>query len=210
MIRMGSLLNCGTTYRCRMRAITAGDCFIDAACFEYFQRRLLGRTNAYRAALHAFCLLRRDVLLLVTPETPQAVNNLLMSLRACYGHYFALRFARSTRVFSTQLEIRPLDSPGLIIETQRFMERAGINNHQELSPGQHPWSSYSFYATQTAPPGLSLHNAWQGILPSGRQRPAAYRYQLASPLGEQRYKLLSRSLTSQPNKSASYLPAGIR
>lgn len=194
--RSSTLLRPGLTYGCRLAAITCGDCFVDDACFQFYQRRLLQRAASFRVRIHAYCLLADAVLLIATPLTPTSVDGLLRSLAECYGHYFALRFGRSRRVFSRQLDCTWLDSHAAVIDAQRFLERVGINNQRSINPGCYHWSSYNHYALLGRIFPLVLHEAWRSTLPVGSAGPAAYRHLLSKPLGAQRYFQLQRRLNA--------------
>lgn len=204
------LLQPGVTYACRMAAITCGECFVDDSCFEFFLRRLVSRAPGYRVNLHAYCLLPREVLLLATPMTPQGVSGLLQSVASCYGRYFALRFDRSRRVFSTRLHCLPLENPQSVIEIQRLMERLGINNDRRHCPGRYHWSSYSEHALGGRQTPLILHSAWRRVIPAGIPALAAYRQRLACPIPEHRYHSLRQSLCieSQQRQHPAYPEQG--
>lgn len=196
-----NLLAPGVTYACSMVAITCGPCFTDASCFDYFLRRLLGRASSYRVVVHAYCLLPNEVMVIATPGTPRGIANLLHSVATCYGDYFALRFRRSARVFGTRLHARVLARSGAVIEAQRFLERQGINNQQDLCPGSYHWSSYSDHALGAGRAPLVLHPAWRTLIPTGNIAPAAYRAQLASPIPARRYACLQQLLRAASCKS---------
>lgn len=187
-----ALLPAGRSYGCHLAAITCGDCFIDAACFQFYRRRLLQRAASYHVRLHAYCLLPDSVLLLATPLSPTGLGALLESLADCYGRYFELRFGRSRRVFSKQLDCVWLDSHAAVIDSQRFLERVGINNHSSSNPGCYHWSSYNHYALLNREPPLVLHEAWQSTLGHGSDSPATYRTLLNRPLTTERYIQMQR------------------
>lgn len=183
MISADHLLTAGKTYCCYLRAPAGGSCYIDDACFDFYLRRLLVRSAAYRVRMHAYCLLAQEVFLLVTPATPFAVSDWLKSVNACYGDYFSERYHRPARVYPKRRATSVINGTAAFLDCQKFLETEGSRRNGLTHPGAYHWSSYTrhaFVCDRKSNPAdnsaaLSPHRATRDFLQSGATRLHNYR-----------------------------------
>ncbi len=154
----------GQTYVVYQRATNCGDGFYDEACFQFFLVRLLNSLTQCQAKLHAYCLMPKEVMLLITPGTPFAISSLLYSVNTQYEQYYKLRFERSNKVWKGTGKSSLVQGEALIVDCQKFIERLPVAEGLAEHPGAYKWSSYCGNAFGLKHPHLSRHPAFEKFL----------------------------------------------
>lgn len=75
------------------------DGFYDEACFKYYLKRLLNCARSFEVKLHAYILLKDQILLLCTPLSKSQLDIFCKYLNASYSEYFNTRFDRTVLVW---------------------------------------------------------------------------------------------------------------
>ncbi len=191
----------GQTYAVSIHSVLCSDCFYDAACYEYYQTRLLNRLRSFHCELHAFCLQPAAVYLLLTPRTPSGLQRLLSSLNDSYSEYYNLRFNRGSGVFATQPLLLTMPDNATCLEVQKYIERLPLDTGQHTHAGTHFWSSYRRHAFSRADKYLTPHRHFLRFLRLGPQPRKRYRDYVASDFNSQYWQWLNSSL--QPRQIVS-------
>lgn len=133
---------CGESMLLSLRPGCCGDMFVDDACFRSFLNLILQTQRAFHIALHAYALLPRNAILMLTPSRRGVLQNWLQHCVDDYSDYFQSRFERDSRPLGNHVGCSRIGCEALELGAQCFVEsapvRAGLCSHA----GAHPWSSY--------------------------------------------------------------------
>lgn len=133
---------CGECVLLSLQSGCCGDAFVDDACFRSFLTLVLQTQRAFHIALHAYALLPRSAVLLLTPLRRGVLENWLQHCVDEYSEYFQSRFQRASRPLHYRVGCSRIGGEELGFSAQCFVEsapvRAGLCRHA----GAHPWSSY--------------------------------------------------------------------
>ncbi len=185
---MGANTIAGQTYVVYQRGRSYCASFYDATCYRFFLLRLLHSVNNYHVKLHAYCLLQQEVILLLTPGTPTGLSRLLQGLNNSYTEYFNLRFGRSGRVFQRPPSSSLIQGDDLLLDCQKFVERAALEDLGSEHPGRHRWSSYCSNAFGGRSHFIVPHRAFLRFLHAAPHPHRRYRDFVATPFSDA-YKL---------------------
>ena len=171
----------GQTYFVELAEKSGWPGFYDAACFKYYELRLLNFLRAFGVKLHAYVLLKSTIYLLLTPGSPTAVNNLLGTVNRAYEEYFNRRFSRKTKVWARYQKSRALEDHKLVLDCQKYIESAPLRNKLATHAGTYPWSSYCDSAFGVDSKYLTQHSALNAFLRSNSKPHESYREFIATP-----------------------------
>ncbi len=133
-------------YCCYLSAPAGNVCFIDAACCEFYLRRLLMRSRGFGIRLHAWCLIGGETYLLLTPHSELGLRNWIASVNRCFGEYFGQRYLRAIRIFPKLRALSRIQGDMALLNCQKFIEWEGARQSGFDHPGEYYWSSYSRHA----------------------------------------------------------------
>ncbi len=149
-------------------------CFFDDACYSYYLVRLFNSLQQFHIQLHAYCLVPKEINLLLTPATPEGTHNLWLSVTGQYNSYFRERFARTTRIINPSFQSTPLGEGKQVLRAQMFIEGIPLAIPGIAHPGVHPWSSYCNNGFGDKSPWLKPHRAYLEFLDKNKQASNAY------------------------------------
>jgi REP element-mobilizing transposase RayT len=199
----------GQTYLVCLKNTRCGEGFYDAACYEFYLKRLHHSLNQFQVKLHAYCFLANEIYLLLTPSTPLGLTHLLDSLNSQYAGYYNLRFERQTRKCHWRSTSSLIHGDVLALDCQKFIEtlpkNLGLVNH----PGTHHWSSYCSNAFCMKSTWLTPHNGYRVFLQNKAHSLGAYRDYLdvQFAVGYVSYLTHKLQLGMPPGHSSKNLPA---
>lgn len=208
------------TYFVEVDAACCKVSLFDAACRDYYRARLFEALTRHGAALHAYSLLERSSLLLISAQSHGSLERLLTEAQRAYLVYFNARFERQQRSPRSYVALCELHGKQLVRACYRYVERAPLQTPESCKLGDYPWSSYSANGFGQGPPKAELHSdrleqrlqrhkALAQTLP--RERPlAAYRDFLSRPMDPIAERALAAALRRQSRlgESEVYLGGG--
>ncbi|PCH63152.1 MAG: hypothetical protein COC19_01595 [SAR86 cluster bacterium] len=187
----------GQAYFLLQESVDCSECFYDAACSNHFLKRLLSCLCAYQIKLHAFVVLPKEVMLLLTPATPTGIADMMQLVCCAYRHYFMMRFERGGTPWKGSFKSSLVQLGPLLLDCQKYVElapvRLGIVNH----PGEYRFSSYNCnaFGGHSKPMQANEDGAQYMVANSGEvNHYKAYRDFLADSFSEERYKELDQLL----------------
>jgi hypothetical protein len=165
----------GQTYLVCLKNVRCGEGFYDAACYDFYLKRLCHSLDQFQVNLHAYCFLANEIYLLLTPGTPLGLAHLFDSLNSQYADYYNLRFERQTRKCHWRSTSILIHGDSLALDCQKYIETLpksmGLVNH----PGAHHWSSYCSNAFCVKSTWLTPHNGYRVFLQKKAHSLGAYR-----------------------------------
>lgn len=189
----------GQTYFIVIKSNSRMTGFYDGACYHFYLLRLLNCLNNFQVKLHAYILLENSIWLLTTPGTPGGLSSLLKYLNQCYSSYFNNRFGRSTTIWRDLSGFSLVQGNQLVLDCQKFIERAPVQAMMVNHPGEYAWSSYCANSFGGATKYLTPHPAFKLLLQENGNPYKRYRDFIASSFDEPYYRYLkSRLMTGTP------------
>lgn len=172
--------------------------FFDDACCQFFLNRLFNSLRQFHVRIHAYCITPDAVFLLLTPNTPTAISNLLKSVTSQYLDYYRCRFDRQPTGICSSFRSCLILGDRAVLDTQKFVERAPLMRGLCLHAGVHFWSSYCSHAFGSAFSALHQHPSINSYLAKSKHGLRDYRDFIASPFTpERRQQVESRLLEGQ-------------
>ena len=179
----------GQTYFVLVERRTGCSGFYDDACYQFYLLRLLNCINAYHVRLHAYFFQANEIWLLVTPGTPTGVTSLLRFLNQAYSNYFNARFdrsvnARSMDIWSNTIVSSLIQGNSLVLDCQKYIERAAFSRGVVTHPGAYKWSSYCANSFGGALQYLTPHPAYNAFIEGIANPHSHYRDFISIPFNE--------------------------
>lgn len=156
-------------------------CFFDDACYQYFLVRLFNSLNQFHVDLHAYCLVAKDIYLLLSPVTPYGINNLWKSTTEQYNSYFTARFGRSIRIINKPYKTIETSPSNSALEAQKTIERIPLDIREAENPGTYRWSSYCDNGFGNNDSWLKPHPEYRQFLRENNHPYSKYREFIAMP-----------------------------
>ena len=170
------------TYCVNVIGKVCGATFYDDACFRYYLVHLLHCLNVFHVSLHAYCLLPNRIFLLITPDTPFGLPNLIAKCNTIYADYFRNRFSRGGVILARQPDKCLLLNVDQVLACQRAIERLPLQLNPVDHPGSYQWSSYCANAFGRERGFLKAHPQFQEFLNATRYPFKRYREFIAMSL----------------------------
>jgi len=118
---------------------------------EKFLEYLETATERYGAIIHAYCLMDNHYHLLL--ETPAAnLSQIIRHINSAYTTYFNVKRARSGHLFQGRFKAILVEKDEYAKELSRYIHLNPVRAKMVETPGDYPWSSYSFYIGKKASP----------------------------------------------------------
>jgi putative transposase len=151
------------------------------ACFfaedDYFAyRHWLGEAlTATGCRLHAYVQMTNHVHLLLTPPTPAAVPQLLISLGRRYVGYINKTWRRTGTLWDSRYKASLVQADTYLLLCQRYIELNPVRAAMVDDPAHYRWSSYRANGLGEADPLLSPHEVYSSLGQGEEERRQAYR-----------------------------------
>ena len=189
----------GQTYMFVVRRRNENTGFYDFACYRFYILHLLNCLSTFQIKLHAYVLKADGIWLLATPTTPWAALSLIKFVNHSYSSYFNIRFDRSVKVWQDTPLSSLVQGDQLVLDCQKFIERAALEHDSIDHPGEYEWSSYCANAFGGTPRFLTRHRSFIGLLKENGNTYKCYRDFIDRPF-DNRYLLYleSRLMNGSP------------
>jgi putative transposase len=126
-------------------------------------------------SLHAYALMTNHVHLLITPDDPRAIPQLLISLGRRYVQYINRKYGRTGTLWDSRYKSSLIEAETYLFACHRYIELNPARAAIVGDPAQYRWSSYRHNALGQADPLLSPRPEYLALALSPRERQDAYR-----------------------------------
>jgi putative transposase len=136
-----------------------------------------------RCAVHAYVLMTNHVHLLVTPEAPENVSNLMKHVGQRYAQYVNRKHRRTGSLWEGRFRSSIVDSERYLLVCQRYIELNPVRAGMVRNPVAYPWSSYRANALGEPSTLIVPHPTFLALGEEDEARRARYRGLVSSGVG---------------------------
>lgn len=157
-------------------------CFFDEQDYRtylYWLRDALGRWDV---RLHAFVLMTNHVHLLLTPQRPDAISGLAISVGRRYVQYINGKYRRTGTLWDGRYKSSPIDDEAYLLACYRYIELNPVRAGIVQDPADYDWSSFRHNALGEANAMLTPADGYRAMGDSPALRQQAYRELVADAL----------------------------
>jgi putative transposase len=142
MARRARLKLAGLPLHVIQRGNNKSDCFFHERDYLLFLQLLEELGSLFECSVHTYVLMTNHVHLLVTPQRPEGVSQMMKHLGQRYVQYVNRTYKRTGCLWEGRFRSSIVDSEEYLMRCYRYIElnpvRAGIVRH----PAHYAWSSY--------------------------------------------------------------------
>jgi len=163
----------GVAHHVTQRGNNRQDVFLTDGDRRFYLRTLRSRTALHRVTVHAYCLMRNHVHLIVTPSTADSLSLAIGQTHWRYTQYFNREHDHCGHLWQNRFFSCPLLDDHEIAAI-RYSERNPVTAQLVDLPWQYPWSSAAIHCGMTGDPlrlldagrfaQLFAPDQWQRIL----------------------------------------------
>lgn len=193
MARQSRLAVGGLPHLVSLTALRPGRLCLDDEDRKRFLAALRDAAAPLPAAVHAHVLMDSEALLLVTPEHPAALSQLVQALGRRYVAGFNRRHGRRGPLWDGRFRAAIVQPGAATLDAMLFVELQPVQAGLVQQAAEYPWSSVRHHLGQWRDPVVTDNTAyWQlGNTPFDREQ--AYRLCLAEGLPAARSAALGRA-----------------
>ena len=182
--------------------------FVDDEDRRRFTLALLECSRASGVAVHAYSLLDDQILMLVTPAQPDALQQFMQRLGRKYVGAFNLRHGRSGALWGRRYGAAAIDAATQGWRCVRLIEQAPVRAGRVARPQDWPWSSAPHHVGQFRNPVLREHELHWRLGNTPFEREARHAQVIADTLGEADVRsLIAASMRGWPVGPPSFVDA---
>lgn len=182
MPRRSRLLLPGVPLHIIQRGNNRQPCFFNDSDRLHYLDHLQQATELSACALHAYVLMTNHVHLVLTPEDPVSIQDLMKSVAQRHTQYINWRYGRNGTLWEGRYKAAYLESESYLLVCYRYVElnpvRAGLVEY----PGQYRWSSYRCNGEGKKNPLITQHALFKALGVDDKSRQGAYRSLFDQPM----------------------------
>lgn len=172
-------------------------CFYAVDDYLRYLDNLREAAEKNQVRLHAYVLMTNHVHLLVTPEQPYGITQMMQDTGRKFVRNMNLRYQRTGSLWEGRFRASLVDSDAYLLTCMRYIElnpvRAGMVEH----PGGYRWSSYAVNAGKHTDDMISPHALYLALGPTVQQRKQAYRELFRSYLAPAEVQAVREALNQE-------------
>ncbi len=150
-------------------------CFADAQDFAAYAGWLKDCSKKYQVEIHAWVLMSNHVHLLCTPQSPNALSQLMQSLGRQYVRYFNLRHQRTGTLWEGRFKSCLVQEEDYLMQLYRYIELNPVRAGMVKQPSDYVWSSYRINALGKPSELCTPHTVYLALGKDTNERQANYR-----------------------------------
>lgn len=150
-------------------------CFFREDDYRRYLHWLALALSKHRCALHAYALMTNHVHLLVTPEVPSTIPQVLIAIGRRYVQYINKTYQRSGTLWDSRYKSSLVQSDRYLLGCQRYIELNPVRAGIVQDPAEYPWSSYRANGLGAFDEHLTPHMLYLSLGSGNAERLAAYR-----------------------------------
>lgn len=167
-------------------------CFLTDGDRTIYLHWLNRYARALGVSIHAWVLMSNHVHLLVSPESPRSVSQLMQALGRRYVRYFNERLARSGTLWEGRFRACPIHAEDYLFACMRYIEMNPVRAGLTSSPEEYRWSSFRANAQGLPDATTSMHALYASLGRTHAERRVQYR----ALFGEMRHDALLADIRS--------------
>lgn len=162
--------------------------------YVFFLELLHEHTRQHDVALHAYVLMANHFHLLATPQTVEALPQVMQAVGRKYVRYFNDKYQRSGTLWEGRYKSTVIDSDQYLLLCMVYCDLNPVRAAMVAQPADYLWSSYSHYSGAKVDHLITSHALiWElGNTPFARE--AAYAHMVQSGITPQQYAQLTESV----------------
>jgi putative transposase len=164
---------------------------LDDADRERYLAALHEAAAAHRVALHGYALVDHEVLLLATPQAPDALGRMMQGLGRRYVGAFNRRHGRTGTMWEGRFRSTVLESGRFLLACLRHVELAPVHAGLAADPAHYRWSSADHHLGQRRDPLIQDHAVFWTLGNTPFEREHAYRLLLDQGQAESERRALA-------------------
>ncbi len=118
-------------------------CFFAEEDYRFYLHWLKLGAEKYGCAIHAWVLMTNHVHLLLTPDAPNGISQLMQSLGRRYAQYVNRFYKRSGSVWEGRFKSSLIQAEEYLLTCYRYIELNPVRADMVRDPGEYAWSSFS-------------------------------------------------------------------
>ena len=111
----------------------------------------------YETLVHGYVLMTNHFHLLVTPNTPMALERMMQLVASRYTNHFNRQYGRTGTLYEGRYKSSPIDNERYWLLCLRYIELNPVRAGMVSQPGDYPWSSFHANAHGTEDDVLTPH-----------------------------------------------------
>ncbi len=117
-------------------------CFFADADYQLYLAKLNEYSEQFSVCIHAYVLMTNHVHLLLTPNTPQGISQLMQSLGRFYVQYINKTYHRTGTLWEGRYKSTLVDSDNYFLTVSRYIELNPVRANMVAHPIDYRWSSF--------------------------------------------------------------------
>ena len=168
--------------------------FRDSEDYTRFLSWLRECAREFKVAIHAYVLMPDHFHLLATPQSENALAQMMQRLGRYYVPWYNARYQRTGSLFQGRFKTSLIDAEAYFMKVSRFVEFNPVRTGVAGSPLEYPWSSYHHHAGVRPDPVITDHALYWALGNTPFQREAAYIERSAANLPEAESALIEAAV----------------
>ena len=167
--------------------------FASNADYEMLLALLDEHARKAGVAIHAYVLMSNHFHLLATPETAQAIPQMMQAVGRRYVRHFNQRQSRSGTLWEGRYRSTLIQTERYLLACMVYIELNPVRAGLVREPGEYPWSSYAHHAGHRNDKLVSPHPLYWELGNTPFSREAAYAELVHAGVTEQQQGALTDS-----------------
>lgn len=195
MPRRARLAIAGVPWHIIQRGNNRSACFFAEQDYLYYLYLLKEQSYKHGCAIHAYCLMKNHVHLLLTPSEASAPSMMMKHLGQCYVQYINRTYQRSGTLWKGRFKSCLAQNENYAMHCYRYIELNSVRAHMTGHPEDYRWSSFSCNGGGLETDLLIPHPSYLSLGENALQRQRAYRSKVEAGVTEELLKSI-RSATN--------------
>lgn len=168
--------------------------FTHRSDYDRYLATLLEFKLRYNLRLYAYCLMPNHVHLLLAPETPAGLGQLMKRLAGRHTRGLNRRHKRTGSLWDGRYRSSVVDREDYLLACTRYIDLNPVKAGIVTDPVEYPWSSCRHHLGHEAAPLLDANPCMLDMGDTEESRQLAYRSFLDSGIPDQQRQLISEAV----------------
>lgn len=200
MPRQSRVVFAGQPHHIIQRGNNRQNIFNAAKDYDFFLNKLYETSIASDCTVHAYVLMTNHTHLLVTPEMPENLSQMMRKLGTCYVNYFNHNYDRTGTLLEGRYKSSPIIDDAHFLVCMRYIELNPVRANMVKHPADYKWSSYHANALSKTNKIISPHALYLSLAANDVKRKEVYQDLFSMMLSEKDLQSM-RSFSTTPKAS---------